>query len=52
MYDFRHDFYDFYIYIYSHYLCVFIPMKKVLYGVNVYVFVPLVFFFITKNVYA
>ena len=41
-----------YIYIYSHYLCVFIPMKKVLYGVNVYVFVPLVFFFITKNVYA
>ena len=24
------------------YLCVFIPMKKFLYGVNVYVFIPMV----------
>ena len=33
------------------YLFVFIPMKKFLYGVNVYVFVRMVIFII-KNVYA
>ena len=33
------------------YLCVFIPMKKFLYGVNVYVFIPIMVFII-KNVYA
>ena len=33
------------------YLCVFIPMKKVLYSVNVYVFIPMVLFII-KNAYA
>ena len=27
------------------YLCVFIPMKKFLYDVNVYVFIPMVLFF-------
>ena len=26
------------------YLCVFIPIKKFLYGVNVYVFIPMVLF--------
>ena len=36
---------------YSDYLCVFIPMKKFLYDVNVYVFIPMVLFII-KNVYA
>ena len=35
----------------SDYLCVFIPMKKFLYGVNVYVFIPMVLFII-KNAYA
>ena len=35
----------------GYYLCVFIPMKKFLYGVNVYVFIPMVLFII-KNVYA
>ena len=35
----------------SDYLCVFIPMKKFLYGVNVYVFIPMVLFII-KNVSA
>ena len=32
------------------YLCVFIPVKKFLYGVNVYLFIPMVLFII-KNVY-
>ena len=32
------------------YLCVFIPVKKFLYGVNVYRFIPMVLFII-KNVY-
>ena len=32
------------------YLCVFIPVKKLLYGVNVYLFIPMVLFII-KNVY-
>ena len=27
------------------YLCVFIPMKKFLYGVNVYVLIPIVLFY-------
>ena len=43
-----------YIYIYiviSDYLCVFIPMREFLYGVNVYVFIPMVSFII-KNVHA
>ena len=35
----------------SNYLCVFIPMKKFLYGVNVYVFITMVLFII-ENVYA
>ena len=35
----------------SDYLCVFIPLKKRLYGVNVYVFIPIVLFVI-KNAYA
>ena len=35
----------------SDYLCVFIPLKKLLYGVNVYVFIPIVLFVI-KNAYA
>ena len=42
------------IYVYivmCDYLCVFIPMKKVLYSVNVYVFIPMVLFII-KNAYA
>ena len=42
------------IYVYiviGNYLCVFIPMKKFLYSVNVYVFITMVFFII-KNVYA
>ena len=34
----------------SDYLCVFIPVKKFLYGVNVYLFIPVVLFII-KNVY-
>ena len=34
----------------SDYLCVFIPVKKFLYGVNVYLFIPMVLFII-KNVY-
>ena len=33
------------------YLCVFIAMKKFLYGVDVHVFIPMVLFVI-KNVYA
>ena len=33
------------------YLCVFIPMKTFLYGINVYVFISIVLFII-KNVYA
>ena len=32
------------------YLCVFIPMKKFLYGVNVYVFIPMVLFLWLKIV--
>ena len=32
------------------YSCVFIPVKKFLYGVNVYLFIPMVLFII-KNVY-
>ena len=32
------------------YLCVFIPMREFSYGVNVYVFIPMVLFVI-KNVY-
>ena len=28
----------------SNYLCVFIPMRKFLYGVNIYVFIPMVLF--------
>ena len=41
-----------YVYIVNgDYLCVFIPMKKFLYGVNVYVFIPMVLFII-KNAYA
>ena len=32
------------------YLCVFIPVKKFLYGINVYLFIPVVLFII-KNVY-
>ena len=32
-------------------LCVFIPKKKFLYSVNVYVFIPILLFII-KNVYA
>ena len=42
------------IYVYiviGNYLCVFIPMKKFLYSVNVYVFITMVFIII-KNVYA
>ena len=35
----------------SDYLCVFMPMKKFLYGVNAYAFIPMVLFII-KNVYA
>ena len=35
----------------DNYLCVFIPMKKILYGVNVYAFIPMVLFII-KTVYA
>ena len=27
------------------YLCVFIPIKKFLYGVNVYAFIPMVLFY-------
>ena len=34
----------------SDYLCVFIPMKKFLYGVNVYVFIPMVLFLWLKIV--
>ena len=34
----------------SNYLCVFIQMKKFLYVVNVYVFIPMVLFII-KNMY-
>ena len=36
-----------YLCVYSNedYLCVFIPMKKFLYGVNVYVFIPMVLFY-------
>ena len=30
------------------YLCVFIPMQKFLYGLNVYVFIPMVLFFMVK----
>ena len=37
--------------IMGHYLCVFIPMKKFLYSLNVYVFLPMILF-INKNVYA
>ena len=33
------------------YLCVFIPMKKFLYSVNVYALIPMVLFMI-KNAYA
>ena len=33
------------------YLCVFIPVKKFLYGVNVYEFISMVLFVI-RNVYA
>ena len=41
-----------YAYILNYdYLCEFIPMKKFLYAVNVYVFIPMVLFII-KNVYA
>ena len=32
------------------YLCVFIPMKKFLYGVNVYLFIPMVLFLWLKIV--
>ena len=32
------------------YLCVFIPMKKFLHGVNVYVFIPMVLFLWLKFV--
>ena len=35
----------------DNYLCSFISMKKFLYGVNVYVFIPMVLFII-KNAYA
>ena len=35
----------------SDYLCVFIPLKNFSYGVNVYVFIPVVLFMI-KNAYA
>ena len=35
----------------NNYLCVFIPMREFLYGVNVYVFIPMVLFII-KSVYA
>ena len=41
-----------YVYIVMNdYLCALIPMKKFLYGVNVYAFIPIVLFII-KNVYA
>ena len=41
-----------YVYIVMNdYLCAFIPMKKFLYSVNVYAFIPMVLFII-KNVYA
>ena len=36
------------IYVYiemSNYLCAFIPMRKLLYGVNVYVFIPIVLYY-------
>ena len=41
-----------YVYIVNgDYLCLFIPMKKFLYGVNVYVVIPMLLFII-KNTYA
>ena len=40
-----------YVYIVNgDYLCVFISMREFLYGVNVYVFIPMVLFII-KNVF-
>ena len=37
--------------VYTDYICVFIPIKKLLQGVNVYVFITMVLFMI-KNKYA
>ena len=34
----------------GNYSCVFIPMKRFLYGVNVYVFIPMVLFIIKECV--